>query len=66
MKAGMSGMPESIAASTVSCRHCRMNFAGIFIPAGKTETEAFKASEGLNASRIQLDACCSDLSGICR
>jgi hypothetical protein len=31
-----------------------MNFAGIMIPTDKAETEAFQASEGLNASRIRV------------
>jgi hypothetical protein len=53
MKSGTSGMPGFIAACAVSCRLCRMNFAGTMIPTDKAETETFQASEGLNASRIQ-------------
>jgi hypothetical protein len=55
MKAGASGMPGSIAACAVSCRLCRVNFAGAVTRSDKAETEAFQASGGLNASRIQVN-----------
>jgi hypothetical protein len=48
-------MPGFIATCAVSCRLCRMNFAGMMIQTDKAETEAFKTSEGLNASRIQVN-----------
>jgi hypothetical protein len=46
-------MPGSIAAFAVSCRLCRLNFAGAVTWSDKAETEAFQASGGLNASRFQ-------------
>jgi hypothetical protein len=46
-------MPGSIAACAVSLRLCRLNFAGPVTGRDKAETEAFQASEDLNASRIQ-------------
>ena len=46
-------MPGSIAACAVSRRLFRVNFAGAVTWSDKTETEAFQASGGLNASRIQ-------------
>jgi hypothetical protein len=49
MKAATSGMPGSIAAGEVSYLLLRVNFAAIIITEGEAETEAFKASEGLNA-----------------
>jgi hypothetical protein len=48
-------MPGSIAACAVSCRLCQVNFAGAATRSDKAETEAFQASEGLNASRIQVN-----------
>ena len=46
-------MPGSIVGYAVLLQHCRVNFAGMLIPTNKPKTEAFRASEGLNASRIQ-------------
>jgi hypothetical protein len=46
-------MSGSIAACAVSCRLCRVNFAGSVTCSDKAETEAFQASGGLNASRIR-------------
>jgi hypothetical protein len=46
-------MPGAIAACAVSCRLCRVNFAGSVTWSDKAETEAFQASGGLNASRIR-------------
>ncbi len=46
-------MPGSIAACAVSYRLCQVNFAGAVTWSDKAETEAFQASGGLNASRIQ-------------
>jgi hypothetical protein len=49
-------MPGSIAVCAVcavSCHLCRVNFAGAVTRSDKAETEAFQASGGLNASRIQ-------------
>jgi hypothetical protein len=53
MKAGTSGMPGFIAARAVLFQLRQVNFVWIMIPADKAETEAFQASEGFNASRIQ-------------
>jgi len=47
-------MPGSIAGYAVLFRLCNVNFAGIANPNDEAETEAFRASEGLNASRIQV------------
>ena len=47
-------MPGSIAACTVSFPLCRVNSAGAVTRSDKAETEAFQASEGSNASRIQV------------
>src|SRR5512136_2010641 len=46
-------MPGSIVGYVVSLQLCRVNFSGMLIPTNKPKTEAFRASEGLNASRIQ-------------
>ena len=46
-------MPGSIAACAVSRRLYQVNFAGAVIRSDKAETEAFQASEGAKASRIQ-------------
>jgi hypothetical protein len=46
-------MPGPIAVYAVSCWLCRVNFAGIVIPTDNALAEAFRASEGLNALRIQ-------------
>ena len=46
-------MPGAIAACAVSCWLCLMNFAGAVTWSDKAETEAFQASGGMNASRIQ-------------
>jgi hypothetical protein len=51
-------MPGSIAASAVSFLLCQVNFAGAVTRSDKAETEAFQASEGSNASRIQVDERC--------
>jgi hypothetical protein len=45
-------MPGSIAAYAVSYRLSRANLAGIVIPTDNARPEAFRASEGLNASRF--------------
>src|SRR5512136_953806 len=47
-------MPGSIVGYVVSLQLCRVNFTGMLIPTNKPKTEAFRASEGLNASRIQV------------
>jgi hypothetical protein len=47
-------MPGSIVVCAVSCRLCRVNFEGQVLPICKAKTEAFRASGGLNASRIQV------------
>jgi hypothetical protein len=47
-------MPGAIAACAVSCRLCRVNFAGALTWSDKAETGAFQASGGLNPSRIQI------------
>jgi len=47
-------MPGSIVDYVVSSQLCRVNFAEMLIPTNKPETEAFRVSEGLNASRIQV------------
>jgi 3-oxoacyl-[acyl-carrier-protein] synthase III len=47
-------MPGSIEGYAVSFRLCRVNFAGIAILTDDAKTEAFRASAGLNASRIQV------------
>ncbi len=41
------------AADTVSRLLRRVNFAGMSHPMGMQETEAFRADEGVKASRIQ-------------
>jgi hypothetical protein len=46
-------MPGSIVGYADSYLHLKVNFAGETIPTDKPETEAFRASEGLKASRIQ-------------
>jgi hypothetical protein len=46
-------MPGSIVGYIISNRLRRVNLAAISIPTNKPKTEAFRASEGLNASRIQ-------------
>ena len=52
----LAKMPGSIAGYGVSFKHRWVNSAGISLPTKKPETEAFRASEGLNASRIQVKA----------
>jgi len=47
-------MPGSIVDHATSCLHCKVNFAGEAIPTYKPETEAFRASAGINVSRIQV------------
>jgi hypothetical protein len=37
-----------------SSQLCKVNFAGIANPNDEAETEAFRASEGMNASRIKV------------
>ena len=54
MKAEASEMPGSIVAYAVSWRLRRVNFAALLLPVYKAGTEAFRASGGLNASRIQV------------
>jgi len=46
-------MPGSIVGYTDSYLQCKVNFAGEMIPTDKPETEAFRASVGMNVSRIQ-------------
>jgi hypothetical protein len=47
-------MPGSIVGYEVSPPLHQVNFAGLFISPNKPKTEAFRASEGLNASLIQV------------
>ena len=49
-------MPGSIVGyiNIISNRLRRVNLAAISIPTNKPKAEAFRASEGLNASRIQV------------
>jgi hypothetical protein len=54
MKPERAKMPGSIVGDIVLLKLCRVNFAGMLIPADKPLTEAFRASEGLNAPRIQV------------
>ncbi len=56
-------MPGSIVAYAVSNRFRQVNFAAMLLPTCKAETEAFRASESLNASRIQINERWGSLSG---
>ena len=47
-------MPEFNAACTRSCLLSRVNFVGRPHLTGKPKTEAFRASGGVKASRIQV------------
>jgi hypothetical protein len=47
-------MPEFNAAFTGPCLLSRVNFVGRLHLAGKPKTEAFRASGGVKASRIQV------------
>jgi hypothetical protein len=53
MKSERAKMPGFIVVYVVSLLLCRVNFAVMLTPANKPKTEAFRASEGVNASRIQ-------------
>jgi len=47
-------MPGSIVADVVSCRLRRVTFVGLTHAAGMLKQEAFRAGEGVKASRIQV------------
>jgi hypothetical protein len=57
MKPERAKMPGSIVGHAVLLQHCLENFAVMLIPTSKPKTEAFRASECLNASRIQVLFC---------
>jgi hypothetical protein len=48
-------MPGPIVACAASCRLRQVNFVDVVAPTCQAEAEAFRASAGLNASRIQDD-----------
>jgi hypothetical protein len=52
MKPERAKMPGSIEGYVVSFQLRRVNLAGMLVPTNKPKTEAFRASEGLNASRF--------------
>jgi hypothetical protein len=53
MKPDRAKMPGSNVGYAISYLHFKLNFAGTAIPTFDAETEAFRASEGLIALRIQ-------------